>query len=314
MKKIFILMAMAVAAVIASAQTPEIADVYYISDITPENLVKIYQALGREAHGKVAVKISTGESDKSNQLRPQFIKPLVDLVGGTIVECNTAYAGTRNDTKKSYQTAKDHGYTDIAAVDIMDGEGQVSLPVTGGRHLTHDLVGKSWLDYDFTIVLSHFKGHAMGGFGGALKNVAIGMASSDGKAYIHSAGKVSSPDSLWTNLPATNDDFLESMAEACQAVMSRAGDNILYINVANRLSVDCDCDANPHEPTMSDIGIYASLDPVALDQACVDAVFNSTDPGKGDLIERINSRHGAHILSYAPSLGLGTRNYRLIKL
>lgn len=314
MKKLFLSIAIATTSLSGFSQAQDIATVYYMSDITPENLVKIYKALGREAHGKVAVKISTGETDKSNHLRPQFIKPLVDEVNGTIVECCTAYQGTRNDPEKSYQTAKQHGYTEIAKVDIMDDNGQVALPVKGGKHLKHDLVGKNWLDYDFTIVLSHFKGHAMGGFGGALKNVAIGMASSDGKSYIHSAGRVSSQDEVWKNLPPTNDEFLESMAEACQAVMSHAGDKILYINVANRLSVDCDCNGNPDEPKMSDIGIYASLDPVALDQACVDAVFNSTDPGKGDLVERINSRHGTHILSYAPSLGIGTRNYRLVKL
>ncbi|MBD5268954.1 MAG: DUF362 domain-containing protein [Bacteroides sp.] len=314
MKKLILSAIMAAGTLGAFAADPDVATVYYIKDITPENLVKIYKALGREAHGNVAVKISTGESNKSNHLDPNLIQPLVSLVNGTLVECNTAYNGNRNDTERSYRTAKDHGYTDIAKVDIMDGEGEVKLPVTGGKHLEYDIVGKNWLDYDFTIILSHFKGHQMGGFGGALKNISIGMASSDGKTYIHTAGKTADHNEIWGNIPAENEPFLESMAEACQAVLNKAGDDILYINVANRLSVDCDCNGDPAQPKMGDLGIYASLDPVALDQACVDAVFNSTDPGKGDLVERINSRHATHILSYAPTIGVGTRNYRLVDL
>lgn len=297
--------------VVAAADT---ATVYYIKDITPENLVKIYEALGRKAQGnKVAVKISTGESAKSNHLRPELIAPLVKLVDGTIVECSTAYNGNRSTTEQHLQAIRERGYNDIADVDIMDADGDTILPVADGRHLKHDLVGKHFLDYDFTVVLSHFKGHAMAGFGGALKNVAIGIASADGKTYIHTAGKVSDPALLWDNLPE-QDDFLESMAEACRAVFDHTGDRILFINVANRLSVDCDCDGNPHDPELADIGILASLDPVALDRACIDMVHNSPDEGKVHLIERIDSRHGTHILDYAEQIGLGTQNYRIVRL
>ena len=297
--------------VVAAADT---ATVYYIKDITPENLVKIYEALGRKAQGnKVAVKISTGESAKSNHLRPELIAPLVKLVDGTIVECNTAYNGNRSTTEQHLQAIRERGYNDIADVDIMDADGDTILPVADGRHLKTDLVGKHFLDYDFTVVLSHFKGHAMAGFGGALKNVAIGIASADGKTYIHTAGKVSDPALLWDNLPE-QDDFLESMAEACRAVFDHTGDRILFINVANRLSVDCDCDGNPHDPELADIGILASLDPVALDRACIDMVHNSPDEGKVHLIERIDSRHGTHILDYAEQIGLGTQNYRIVRL
>lgn len=290
-----------------------VSEVYMIKDITPENLVKIYNALGRKAEGNVAVKLSTGESNKSNHLDTALIRPLVQLVNGTIVECNTAYGGNRNSTEKHLRTAAEHGFTSIAKVDIMDADGEVQLPVEGGRHLQYDLVGKNYLDYDFTVVLSHFKGHTMGGFGGALKNISIGIASSGGKALIHTAGKDSNPATAWGNLPA-QDDFLESMAEASKAVIDHAGDKILYINVANKLSVDCDCDGNPAAPKMGDIGILASLDPVALDRACVDLVFNSDDPGKADLIERINSRHGTHILDYGEQIGLGSQSYRIITL
>ncbi len=292
----------------------EVSKVYYIKDITPENLVKIYNALGRKAEGKnVAVKLSTGESNKSNHLDTALIRPLVEAVNGTIVECNTAYAGNRNVTEKHLKAAEEHGFTSIAKVDIMDAEGDVKLPIEGGKHLKYDLVGKSYPDYDFTVVLSHFKGHAMGGFGGALKNISIGIASSHGKALIHSAGKTDDPEVLWSNLPE-QDDFLESMAEASKAIIDHTGDKILYISVANNLSVDCDCDGNPAAPKMSDIGILASLDPVALDRACVDMVFNSSDPGKDDLIERINSRHGTHILDYGESIGLGSQKYELVTI
>ena len=195
----------------------------------------------------------------------------------------------------------------------MDAEGDTALPIAGGRHIKYDLVGKNYPSYDFTVVLSHFKGHAMGGFGGALKNISIGIASSNGKAWIHSAGRTADPAKLWDSLPA-QDDFLESMAEACKAIIDHAGDKILYINVANRLSVDCDCDGDPEAPKMGDLGILASLDPVALDRACVDMVFNSEDPGKADLIERINSRHGTHILDHAEKLGLGSQKYKIVTL
>ncbi len=276
--------------------------------------MKVYEALGRRADGKnVAVKVSTGESNKSNHLDTALIRPLVQLVNGTIVECNTAYEGNRNATEKHLKAAAEHGFTSIAKVDIMDAEGDTLLPLEGGKHLKYDIVGKSYPGYDFTVVLSHFKGHAMGGFGGALKNISIGIASSNGKAYIHSAGKVEDASVIWRNI-AEQDDFLESMAEAAKAVINHAGDNILYINVANRLSVDCDCDGNPAVPKMGDIGILASLDPVALDRACVDLVFNSDDPGKDDLIERINSRHGTHTLDYAEQIGIGSQEYELVEL
>lgn len=297
----------------ADVDTTAVSTVYYIKDITPENLVKIYKALGRKAEGKVAVKMSTGESNKSHQLDPALIKPLIDELGATIVECNTAYAGNRNTTDAHRKAAEEHGYTAIAEVDIMDAEGDTILPLEGGKHLSYDIVGKNFTDYDFTVVLSHFKGHAMGGFGGALKNVAIGIASSSGKTYIHTAGKTNDVDSIWNNI-APQDDFLESMGEACKAVFDYTGDNILFINVANNLSVDCDCDGNPAAPKMGDLGILASLDPVALDRACVDMVVNSDDPGKADLIERMESRHATHLLDYSEQLGLGSQKYKIVEL
>ena len=288
--------------------------VYYIKDITPENIVKIYEALGRKADGKnVAVKISTGESNKSHQLDPDLIAPFVKKVNGTLVECNTAYGGNRSTTADHLKAAEEHGYTRIAKVDIMDADGQVELPIEGGKHIQKDLVGKNLLNYDFLVVLSHFKGHQMGGFGGALKNVAIGIASSDGKARIHSAGVTDDPVVLWDNI-AEQDAFLESMADACKGVFDHFGDKKLFINVANNLSVDCDCNGNPAAPKMAEFGILASLDPVALDRACVDMVFNSSDPGKDDLIERINSRHGTHILDAAEQLGIGSQKYKLVTI
>lgn len=285
------------------------AKVYFYSAITPANLVKIYEVLGREAKGKVAVKLSTGEPGGHNFLQPSLIKDLVHRVNGTIVECNTAYGGGRAHTESHLKAAEDHGFTAIAPVDIMDADGEAELPVISGRHLTRDIVGAHFLNYDFTIVLSHFKGHAMGGFGGAVKNMSIGIASSNGKRLIHSVG-TSTTD--WGN-PA-QDDFLESMAEAAKAVSDHCGDNILYISVANNLSVDCDCDSSPEDPKMGDIGILASLDPVALDKACTDLVRSSEDHGKIHLIERIDSRNGMHTLEYGEAIGLGSRKYELIKL
>ena len=285
--------------------------VYMFKEISPENLVKIYEALGREATGKVAVKLSTGEPGGHNFLQPALIKDLVQKVKGTIVECNTAYGGGRADTENHLKAAKDHGFTAIAPVDIMDAEGEVALPVKGGKHLKEDFVGSHYLNYDFTVVLSHFKGHAMGGFGGAIKNISIGIASSAGKAWIHSAGKTKG--NPWGNLPP-QDDFLESMAEAAKAIVDHCGDMILYISVANNLSVDCDCDSSPEDPKMGDIGILASLDPVALDKACTDLVRASEDHGKIHLIERIDSRNGMHTLEYGEKIGLGSQKYELVKL
>lgn len=307
----------AAAATTAGAQTTEEADkrpaVYFIEEITPENLVRIYEALGRKAEGRVAVKVSTGEPGGHNFLQPTLIADLVHKVGGTIVECNTAYGGGRSDTENHLKAAADHGFTSIADVDIMDADGEVALPVKGGRHLKEDFVGRNYLSYDFTVILSHFKGHAMGGFGGAIKNMSIGIASSKGKAWIHSAGKTKNQNEVWGNLPA-QDDFLESMAEAAKAVADHCGDKILYISVANNLSVDCDCDSSPEDPKMGDIGILASLDPVALDKACVDMVRASKDHGKIHLIERIDSRHGMHTLDYGEKIGLGSQEYRLVRL
>lgn len=294
----------------AAATLPK---VYFFKEISSDNLVKIYEALGREAKGKVAVKLSTGEPGGHNFLQPSLINALVQKVNGTIVECNTAYGGGRADTESHLKAAADHGFTAIAPVVIMDAEGEVKLPVEGGKHLKFDIVGKDFLNYDFTIILSHFKGHAMGGFGGAIKNMSIGIASSNGKAWIHSAGKTRVPAEAWKNLPE-QDDFLESMAEAAKAVADHCGDRILYISVANNLSVDCDCDASPEEPRMGDIGILASLDPVALDRACTDLVRSSEDPGKVHLIERIDSRHGMHTLDHAEALGMGSQKYELVTL
>lgn len=294
-------------------QSADSSVVYMTREISPEAIIKLYKALGREAKGKVAIKISTGEPGGHNFLQPSLIKDFVKLTNGTIVECNTAYAGKRFSTADHLKAAEDHGFTAIAPVDIMDSEGEVKLPVEGGKHLTYDIVGSHYPDYDFTVILSHFKGHAMGGFGGAIKNMSIGIASTNGKSYIHSAGKLDTADGLWENL-AEQDDFLESMAEAAKAIADHCGDNILYISVANNLSVDCDCDSSPADPQMHDIGILASLDPVALDKACTDLVRSSDDHGKIHLIERIDSRHGMHTLDHAEALGLGSQTYKLVNL
>lgn len=296
-----------------SSQQNDTSVVYMTSEISPEAIVKLYKALGREATGKVAIKISTGEPGGHNFLQPSLIADFVRLTDGTIVECNTAYEGRRFSTEDHRRAAEEHGFTAIAPVDIMDAEGEVRLPVEGGKHLTYDIVGSHYPDYDFTVILSHFKGHAMGGFGGAVKNMSIGIASSNGKSHIHSAGRLDSVAGLWDNL-AEQDAFLESMAEAAKAIADHCGDSIIYISVANNLSVDCDCDASPEDPKMGDIGILASLDPIALDKACTDLVRSSEDPGKEHLIERIDSRHGMHTLDYGEKIGLGSQTYKLVKL
>ena len=296
-----------------SAAGSDTAIVYMTREISPEAIIKLYKALGREATGKVAVKISTGEPGSHNFLQPELIKDFVQLVDGTIVECNTAYAGKRAKTEDSRKAAADHGFTAIAPVDIMDADGEVKLPLKDGKHLKYDIVGSHFPDYDFTVILSHFKGHAMGGFGGAVKNMSIGIASADGKSYIHSGGKIDTTAGLWTNL-AEQDAFLESMAEAAKSVADHCGDNIIYISVANNLSVDCDCDASPEDPKMGDIGVLASLDPIALDKACTDLVRASEDHGKIHLIERIDSRHGMHTLDYGEQIGLGTQRYKIVNL
>ena len=288
--------------------------VYFIKDITSENMIKIYEALGRKAEGKnVAVKLSTGEAGNPNYLQPALIKNLVQMVKGTIIECNTAYGGKRTNVVDHMKVAEEHGFTAIADVDIMDANGQVELPVNGGKHLKVDIVGKDFMDYDFMVVLSHFKGHPMAGFGGALKNISIGIASPEGKAYIHSGGKTRNVTEVWNMIPADT-IFQESMAEASKAIIDHMGNRALYISVANNLSVDCDCVATPANPQMGDLGIFASLDPVALDRACIDAVRNSSDHGKIHLIERIDSKHGMHNLEYAEQLGLGSQKYELVNL
>lgn len=292
-----------------SAGTADVPKVYIFHEISSENLVKIYRVLGREATGRVAVKLSTGEPGGHNFLQPALIGDLVREVNGTIVECNTAYGGGRSDTEAHFKAAEEHGFTAVAPVDIMDAEGETRLPVEGGRHIEYDIVGSHFPDYDFTLVLSHFKGHAMAGFGGALKNISIGIASSNGKRWIHSAG---TSTTSWGS--PSQEDFLETMAEAAKAVTDHCGDRILYISVANNLSVDCDCDSSPADPEMGDIGILASLDPVALDMACTDLVRSSEDHGKVHLIERIDSRQGMHTLEYAERIGIGSRQYELVEL
>lgn len=299
------------------ADAPQKAVVYFVEDITPENLIKIYEALQRPATGRVGVKISTGESGNNNYLAPQLISDFVKKVDGTIVECNTAYGGSRQETAKHRATISEHGFDRVATVDIMDEFGETSLPVPdGSTHLKKDIVGQHLLNYDFLVVLNHFKGHPMGGFGGALKNLSIGCASTNGKAYIHTGGRHEQlqRDSWGPGNIAGSLEFKESMAEAAGAVVNHFGDRILYISVVNNLSVDCDCVAHPEEPKMKDVGIVASLDPVALDQACVDMVFTSSDPGNRDLVERIVSQKGTRILYWAQHLGYGSRDYELVHL
>ena len=283
--------------------------VYMTKDISPAGIMAIYEELGREATGKVAVKLSTGEAGNAHYLSPDLIKDLVQRVEGTIVECNTVYGGSRAETAMHMQVAEDHGFTKIAKVDIMDADGEIALPVTGGKRLKENFVGSHFKDYDSCLVLTHFKGHAMAGFGGAIKNISIGIASSHGKALIHGAG--SDEGNIWATEQKA---FLESMAEAAKSVSDHldGGERIMYINVMNHLSVDCDCDGSPAEPDMHDIGILGSLDPVALDQACVDLVYEAPD-GKS-LIARMESRQGVHALAHAEAIGLGSRAYDLVSI
>ena len=295
----------------ATQQQPEAAQgtpvVYMTQEITLEGLMAVYQALQWEPQGRVAVKLSTGEPPASNYLRPELIAGLVQSLDGTIVECNTAYGGSRAETAMHYQVAEDHGFTAIADFQILDEEGSMTLPVQGGTRLSENYVGAAFEDYDSYLVLSHFKGHSMAGYGGAIKNISIGLGSSEGKAWIHSAG--SSRTNPWGG---DQDAFLESMAEAGKSVSDYLGDQIVYINVMNRLSVDCDCDGNPAEPDMHDIGILASTDPVALDQACIDLVYSAED-GQS-LVNRIESRNGLHTLEHAQQIGLGSRSYELVSI
>lgn len=290
--------------------------VYYFREITPENLIKIYEALGVDLSGKVGVKVSTGEAGAKGYLKADLIAPLVKKVNGTILECNTAYPGERNNEEDHIKVAKDHGFTSFADVDIMDGKGEFKIPVKNGKHLAYDIVGENFKNYDSIINLAHGKGHAMGGFGANLKNQSIGIASRNGKAYIHSCGQTDDPNKCWS-VDYEQKDFIESMAEAAKAVADYIEDNnkkIIYITVMNALSVDCDCDAHQGDPVMADLGIVASLDPVANDQAFIDMVWNSDDPGAHLLQERVDRQEGRHILEYAESIGLGSTDYELIQL
>lgn len=282
--------------------------VYFTKEITPQAMVKMYDVLNVQLPGKVAVKLHSGEVGNQNFLRPSFMKDVIEHVQGTIVECNTAYEGKRNTTKEHWETMKKHGWTDIAKVDIMDEEGEIALPVHDGFHLDVNYVGEHIQNYDSMLVLSHFKGHPMGGFGGALKNISIGIASAHGKAYIHGVKVV---EDIWT---ADHDSFLECMADASQTIVDYFKDRIVFINVMCNMSVDCDCCAVAEDPAIGDIGILCSTDPVALDQACLDLVYQSDDPGKPHLLERIESRNGVHTVEAAEKLGVGSREYELIDL
>lgn len=282
--------------------------VYMTRDISPEGLMAVYQAMGWTPTGKVGVKLSTGEPPASHYLDPALIRDLVHKVDGVIVECNTAYGGARASTAMHRQVAEDHGFTAIADVDIMDEEGSMALPVANGFHLKENYVGTHFADYDSYLVLSHFKGHAMAGFGGAIKNISIGFGSGEGKSWIHSAGASRS------GIAGDQDDFLESMADAAKSVSDYlgGGERIAYVSVMNNLSVDCDCDGHAAAPDMHDIGILASTDPVALDQACIDFVYSASD--SASLVERIESRNGLHTLEAAEAIGLGSRSYRLVQI
>ena len=287
--------------------------VYFIKDITPENVVKIYEKLGKELTGKVAVKVHSGEKGNQNYLHPEFMRPIVEHVHGTIVECNTAYEGARNTTEKHQQLIKDHGWTDYFPVDIMDAEADTTLEIPNGKIIKQNFVGQNLNTYDSRLVLSHFKGHPMGGYGGALKQLSIGVASSAGKAWIHSAGKTKDQNELWSNV-AEQDQFLEAMADAASSVVAHFNGNMAFINIMCNMSVDCDCCAVAEDPCMKDIGILASLDPIAIDRACIDLVKNSDDPGRDHLLERITSRHGEHTIEAAATLGFGSTDYELIEL
>ncbi len=282
--------------------------VYFSKKITKERMIDMYEALGIKLNGKVAVKLHSGEQGNQNYLRPEFMKDIVEYVNGTVVECNTAYDGERNTTKKHIKLMENHGWSRYFNVDILDAQGEMKLDIADGKRIHENFVGKNLADYDSLLVLSHFKGHPMGGFGGALKNISIGLASSHGKAYIHGAGN---PEEIWT---ADHDSFLESMADAAKSIMDYEKGNIAFINVMCNMSVDCDCCAEAEDPCMADIGILSSLDPVALDQACLDLVYNSNDPGRDHLIERIESRNGVHTIEAAAELHTGVRDYELINI
>ena len=286
--------------------------VYFCKEITPENIVKMFQILKIELPEKVAVKLHSGEKGNQNYLRPNFVKNIVDYVHGTVVECNTAYSGARNYTEKHLKLIKEHEWDKFFPFDLLDAEGpDIELDIINGKILKKNYVGKNLINYKSMLVLSHFKGHAMGGYGGALKQLSIGCASSVGKSFIHSAGKITDQKKLWSNLP-NQDSFLESMADAASSIMNYFKGNIAFINIMKNISKDCDCDGNAAPPCMKDIGILSSSDPVAIDQACIDLVYNSNDPGKNILQKRIESLHGIHTIEAACELGFGSREYELI--
>ena len=292
----------------------EKAKVYFIRDITPENIIKAYEAVGKKLTGKVAVKMHSGEQGNQNYLRPEFVKDVINYVNGTVVECNTAYEGARNSTEKHKKLIEEHDWNKYFPFDLLDEEGpDMELDIPNGKILKKNYVGKNLANYDYLLVLSHFKGHAMGGFGGALKQLSIGCASSAGKTLIHTAGVTNDQTKLFANLPE-QDRFLEAMADAAASVVDYFKGNAVFVNVMKNISVDCDCDGNASAPCMKDVGILASADPVAVDQACLDLVYNSTDPGKDKLIARIESLHGVHTVEAAADLGVGTREYELIEL
>lgn len=288
------------------------AKVYFTKEITPESVIKMYEKLGKELPGKVAVKLHSGEQGNQNYIRPEFVKAIVERVNGTVVECNAAYEGARNSTEKHKKLIEDHGWTKYFDVDIMDADGDdMVLDIPNGKVLKQNFVGKNMKNYDSMLVLSHFKGHPMGGYGGALKQLSIGCASSDGKSWIHSAGRTKDQTIVWDNLPEQN-LFLESMADAASSVVNYFKDNILFINVMCNLSVDCDCCAIAEDPCMKDIGILASTDPIAIDKACIDLIYNSTDPGRDHFVERVERQNDRHTIDAAAELGFGTKEYELV--
>ena len=292
----------------------EKSKVYFTKEITPESIVKMYEELGVKLQGNVAVKLHSGEQGNQNYLRPEFVQKIVEHVKGTVVECNTAYEGQRNSTEKHKKLIENHGWNKYFKVDLMDAEGpDLVLEIPNGKVIKEDFVGKNLTKYDSMLVLSHFKGHPMGGYGGALKQLSIGIASSEGKSWIHSAGWSKDQTKIWDNLPEQN-KFLESMADAASAVHNYFKGNIVYINVMKNLSVDCDCCAVAEDPCMQDVGVLASLDPIAIDQACIDLVYNSNDSGKNHFIERVERQNGIHTIEAAEELGFGTREYELINV
>ena len=287
--------------------------VYFIKEVTQENLIKVYETLNVELKGKVAVKIHSGEPGNQNYIKPEFIKPIIDKVNGTVVECNTAYKGARNTTEKHKKLISEHNWTNYFNVDIMDEDGDLEIDIPNGKVIKKNYLGKNIKNYDSMLVISHFKGHPMGGYGGALKQLSIGCASSNGKTYIHTTGKLKDQTKLWDNLPEQN-KFLESMADAASSVHNMFKNNIAYINIMCNMSVDCDCCSVAEDPRMKDIGILASIDPIAIDQACIDLEYKSNDKGKEHLIERIERQNGIHTIASAEELGFGSREYELIEI